>query len=269
MTIFYMAELNELVSEYCLKLISLDAPGWYLNPQFKVALEPCFNQRTPATTPAFAPNILAALSSPLPPSIDFFKTLPSPKRGVWAVYVVVLVDPNGKFHLYIGSGTGSDSGCTSRTAVYSNKTHAQLPQHVRLAYDRGYEFSHVGMLCWTSLPSPTLVPLTRLLFICLEGVFTCLFYSAFYTIMEGLWDDLMPWTRDSVSWGALNSHLPFIEGVGDMLDLSPTQLESIAAAKKQRTTEMVARRWPQGFFYNFHFAISFSQHTFVNITNAN
>lgn len=100
--------------------------------------------------------------------------------------------------------------------------------------DHGYTFLDSGGLCQSPSPPLALVPLERIYFLCLESVFTCIFFTAFYTIMEPLWSVQMPWTRDSVSWGGLNSHLPLREGVGAILNLTPEELESIAAAWKAR-----------------------------------
>lgn len=44
----------------------------------------------------------------------------------------------------------------------------------------------------------------------------------------------MPWTRNSISWGPLNSHLPLIEGVGTCLDLTPDQLALMTTLRKTK-----------------------------------
>ena len=41
-------------------------------------------------------------------------------------------------------------------------------------------------------------PRARLLFICIEGVFTAIFRTCFYYIMEPSLSGLMPWTRDTI-----------------------------------------------------------------------
>ena len=203
-------------------------------------LVPIFNQICSALKVLFHSSIQAALTSDTPPPVTFFLGLPPPKRNTWGVYVLVFVDPYGNHYLYIGSGTDASGGVTARTAIYANKTHPRLPRFVRLAFDKGYDLLHIGMLCWTQLPQPTQVPQARLLFLCLEAVFTAIFYTCFYTVLEPLWSGQMPWTRDLVSWDPLNSHIPLSEGVGDSLNSTPEQLQAINDARKERTRTNVA-----------------------------
>ena len=236
-----MKTAHQLISDYCLKLVNIDAADWYLNPEFTIVLQPIFYQYFDELHLVFDASMQATLSSDTPPHIDFFLSLPAPKQGTWAVYVVVFVDSDGVHHLYIGSGTNATAGVTSRTRDYANKTRVRLPRFVRLAFDRGYELLHIGMLCWTQLPQPTQVPRARLLFLCLEAAFTCIFYTAFCTIMEPLWSHLMPWTRDSVSWGPLNSHLPLSESVGESLNLTSQQLQAIEDLRKERTRKLMVQ----------------------------
>jgi hypothetical protein len=232
--------LLQLIIRYCLDLVQIGAADWYLNPEFKVLLKPIIDILLPTLQLSFHTSMLAALASDTPPTIAFFLGLPAPERKSWDVYVLVFVDPDGDHHLYIGSGTEANAGITGRTAVYANKTHPRLPRFVRLAFDRGYELVHIGTLCWVPLPQPAQVPRARLLFLCLEAVFTCIFYACFRTVMEPLWSDLMPWTRDSVSWSPLNSHLSLSEGVGDSLNLSAEQLQAVSDLRKERTRVTMA-----------------------------
>jgi len=117
----------------------------------------------------------------------------------------------------MGSGTqDAAKGCTARTRVYEDKKHIHLPRFVREAYDKGYKLGHVGMLCWISLPF--MIGKQRLRFLVYESVFTCMFCSAYYTIMESFWSGFMPWTCDEVSWVRLNSHVPSNECVGEEFD---------------------------------------------------
>jgi hypothetical protein len=52
--------------------------------------------------------------------------------------------------------------------------------------------------------------------------------------MDFLWETRMPWTRETVFWGPLNSHLPLLEGVGEFINLSPAQLEAFDVSRKYR-----------------------------------
>lgn len=52
--------------------------------------------------------------------------------------------------------------------------------------------------------------------------------------MDTHWLKLVPWTRNSVSWGPTNTHLPLTEGVGDILKLTPDQLAFIEVLRKRK-----------------------------------
>lgn len=226
--------LHQIIIAYCLKLINLNTVSYYLNVEYKIILEPILDHLCSALQLVFPPSLLAALTDNSPPPISFFLNLPSPERGTWGIYVVVLLDPEGEYHLYTGSGTNAERGLIARAAHYKNKTHHSLGRLVRQAYDEGCELQHIGMLCWTKIPQPTQVPRARLLFLCLEACFTCLFYTCTYTRLEPLWTSFTPWTRESVTWGPLCSHIPFREGVGQSLNLTPQQLQDLAAARTVR-----------------------------------
>ncbi|KAK4961355.1 pyruvate carboxylase [Elasticomyces elasticus] len=236
-----MDDLRELVDEYSMDMITIDAPSWYINPEFKVVLAEEFTAITSTTPLTFAPGLLDVLQSDTPPSMSFFDSLPTPGSKVWAVYAVVLKKAGCPDQLGIGSGTRVTGGAKARTNNYSNRTHAQLPRFVRMAYDQGYHLSHVGMLCWTPIPLPALVPRARLYFLSLESVFHCVFYSTYPKSMDDHWTDMMPWPREAIPWGALNSHLPLMEGIGELLKATPKQLEAMATDRKARTKARTAK----------------------------
>lgn len=115
--------------------------------------------------------------------------------------------------------------------MYSDKKHTRLPRFVRLAYDKGYDLGHVGLLCYAATPPATIRPRARLRFIAVEGLFTAMFYTTFASIMDAHWTGFMPWSRDAVSWGPTNSHSPLNEGIGDSLQLDAVQLAALDAAR--------------------------------------
>jgi hypothetical protein len=139
--------LIQLISSYCLKVIVIKAPDWYINLEFKVLLQPIFDFLCSTLQLAFYTSMLTAFTSCTPPTIAYFLGLPAPERNTWGVYVLVFADLDGDYHLYIGSGTYSTNGITARTAVYRCKTHPRLPRFVHLAFDKGYELVHFGTLC--------------------------------------------------------------------------------------------------------------------------
>ncbi|KAK5722937.1 Alpha subunit of the F1 sector of mitochondrial F1F0 ATP synthase [Elasticomyces elasticus] len=216
--------LHELINEYGKRFVGLDVPDWYMNPNFKLVLGPLEAASICIPTLNFAPGLLDVVQSSTPPSPEFFKTTPKPRGKYWAVYAALLTKDGCEPALCIGSGTDATAGYQSRVADYSNKKHPQLPRYVRILYDKGYDLAHLGLLCWAPLPSPAVVPRTRLRFLAMEGTFTNLFFSAIPTYMDATWADIVPWSRNDVLWRPSNSHSPFTESIVGDLALSAEEL---------------------------------------------
>lgn len=234
----HLQGLKGLVDDYMMKLAGIDAPDWYINPDFTILLQEEHQLRSEIHL-EFAPGLFDVLQSLSPPSPDFFLSLPKPVGKYWGVYASLHTMEDKEPGLNIGSGTDSGRGYPKRVSHYSNKKHPLLPRYVRQAYDRGYDLAHIGLLCWAPIPKAPLNPRTRLLFIALESTFTHLFYSAIPTIMDQLWTDLVPWSRDDVLWRPLNSHIPFSEGVDDV---GMTEEQLVRRAEKRKTRKVYVRR---------------------------
>lgn len=63
---------------------------------------------------AFAPGLFEVLQASEPPSIAYFKNLPTYCKKLWAVYLLVLEKSGYRPKIYIGSGTDSKSGAPTR-----------------------------------------------------------------------------------------------------------------------------------------------------------
>jgi hypothetical protein len=59
---------------------------------------------------AFAPGLFEVLQISAPPTIAWFKSLPSGDNKRWAIYLLVLEKPFCRPQIYIGSGTDSKPG---------------------------------------------------------------------------------------------------------------------------------------------------------------
>lgn len=57
---------------------------------------------------SFCPGLFEAVQASSPPTIDFFRNLPSNGHGRWAVYALVVDKPGAIPLLHIGSGTNSN-----------------------------------------------------------------------------------------------------------------------------------------------------------------
>jgi hypothetical protein len=119
------ATLVQLVAEHtfnCLELrselIPLSAPYYKHLPTLDVV-----ENLLDASGVVFAPGLLDVLLSDEPPTLDYFKSLPTVTETTeaWGVYVISLEKAEFQPLAYIGSGTNSDRGvkfvCTTMRRV--------------------------------------------------------------------------------------------------------------------------------------------------------
>lgn len=184
------------------------------------------------------PGLLEVIQHPTPPSITWFESLPSLiPASVWGIYALVLRKDGCLPCLYFGSGTNYSQGVRARISNYNTNT--LIPRYVRKALDDGYTITHRCLLVWCPTPSAGQVPIIRHVFVALEAALTCIF-SAFKNPEKDYgFTGLFPWPRSDYDFDyqGLCSHSPFLEDVPGDLDLSPEQLEKIAAAVKEKNRQ--------------------------------
>ncbi|KAL8742197.1 MAG: hypothetical protein Q9184_008291, partial [Pyrenodesmia sp. 2 TL-2023] len=220
-------------------LVSCNAPEWYRNPDFRILFKdrPTFDHIAELAPITLAPGLEDVLSSNQPPSPDFFMTLPRPAEGLmWAVYALLMSKPNHAFKLYIGSGTNAEAGVLVRLPHY-HANYSLLPRFVKKAFANGYEAQHIGLLCWTPLPSPGLVPKVRGRIMAMEALMTYIFHAGFSMITDTYISDFLLWSREAVDWEPLCSHSPLKEAIRGGLELSQQELELAAQIRKARSKE--------------------------------
>jgi hypothetical protein len=122
-----------------------------------------------------APGLWEILQSSTPPTISFFKALPSECTKRWGIYLLTLEKSGCRPKIYIGSGTGRN-GVRERLKQYDHRG-IYTPNYVAKALDAGYVITHKGLLCWAPIPPAGMVPLLRVLFITLEATFACVFWA--------------------------------------------------------------------------------------------
>lgn len=195
----------------------------------RVALESFFS----SVSLVFAPGLLEVLQASTPPTIAYFKGLPTECKSIWAIYLLVLEKQGYRPKIYIGSGTAAKHGVSSRLGQY---TRGQvLPIRVEKALNDGYAIEHKGILCSTPVPSAALVPLRRLIFIIMEATFTFYFWALASTTEYGYsMADFCPWARDTLEYDGLCSHNPLYEAPAGDFSLSAEELEAIAAEVADR-----------------------------------
>lgn len=153
-----MSTLGALVDDYMFRHVTLDAPDWYINPNFKVVLGSADGARVCSATPlTFAPGLLDVLQPDTPPSPEFFMSTTSLEGKVWALYAALSTKEDCEPGLCIGSGTDAIAGCRACIANYYDKQNRRLPRFVRALYDKGYNLAHIGLLCWMPFPSAAIV----------------------------------------------------------------------------------------------------------------
>lgn len=185
---------------------------------------------------AFAPGLFEVVQASTPPTIAWFKSLPSDDNKRWAIYLLILEKPFCRPKIYIGSGTDSKFGVHNRFIQYNRGTN--LPSFVSRALKDGYGIVHKGTLCWAPIPLVVDVPVLRVLFIALEAAFSFVFWA-----MQSKKDnafgmvEMCRWGRDTLEYDGLCSHSPLIEIVPGDFSLSAEELEAQAAVFLKRHQE--------------------------------
>lgn len=115
----------------------------------------------------FAPGLQNVFQASTPPTVAFFKSLPSYTVKCWVVYLLVLEKTSSRPKICIGSATDTVRGAVSRLKEYD--THHHLPRYVKEALDDGYIIVHKGLLCWSPIPIARKILIVRALFIVIEA----------------------------------------------------------------------------------------------------
>lgn len=181
----------------------------------------------------FCPGLFDAVQAASPPSIEFFKGLPTNDRKRWAVYAIVLEKSGAIPLVYIGSGTNALYGVSARWGFYNRLDFTMMPRHVCAALKDGYEITHKGILVWCSLPAAAKVPIYRLLFLAMEAAFTYTFWAVKSRLTDHSMISCCPWALSSFTYGGLGSHNPLIELAAGDFNLSSEELEAVAAEAKK------------------------------------
>ncbi|CVK83197.1 uncharacterized protein FMAN_00743 [Fusarium mangiferae] len=180
----------------------------------------------------FAPGLLDVVQSVVPPTIEFFKSLPTAELSQWGVYAIVLKKPGCSPKLYIGSGTSS-RGVHDRLNQYSQCRVNMLPVGVKAAFDDGFSITHQGVLCRIPMPTPACAPLNRLLIRALEATFGFLFWAMGPQKEYPGMDKVCLWDRATIEYEGLCSHSSLTEWVHDDFNLTAEELEAHAAERKK------------------------------------
>ncbi|KAK5126385.1 hypothetical protein LTR85_010621 [Meristemomyces frigidus] len=193
----------------------------------------------------FAPGLFDVLMAATPPSVAYFKSLPTEDKKRWGVYALVLEKVGRRPKIYIGSGTSQRQGVRSRLRQYDTGT--CLPWYVKKALDNGYTIVHKGPLCWAPIPTAGVSPKTRALFLAMEATFTFVFWAmripkdttpASYSMKH-----MCPWEITARDYDGLCSHSALMEAVAGDHGLTAEELEARALELKE-----IAREYHQVYY---------------------
>ncbi len=183
----------------------------------------------------FAPGFFDVLQAQAPPSTAFFKSLPTVQKKQWGIYLILLQKSGCPDQIYIGSRTDAKSSSAARLVQYD--TDHQVPRFVKKALQDQYIITHKGIICSSPIPSPDLVPITRILFVAAEAA--CTF--ALWAIKQGkkapsyaYMSHLCPWDLQSLPYIGLCSHNPLHEAVPGDHGFSVEELLAQAAIIMER-----------------------------------
>lgn len=73
-----------------------------------------------AASLTFCPGLFKVLDAASPPTVEWFKSLPTATKSGWAVYAVVLEKAQCRPKVYIGSGTSVSIGVAGRLKQYDD-----------------------------------------------------------------------------------------------------------------------------------------------------
>jgi len=88
----------------------------------------------------FADGLLEVLQDTVPPTVAYFKTLPTDTTERRAIYLLVLEKPKCRPRIYVGSGTQNQGGVHRRLQTYDSKHN--VPRYVEKSLDEGYKIVH-------------------------------------------------------------------------------------------------------------------------------
>lgn len=229
----------------------VDTPAHHQNPLFGRYFPSyqALKNAADAANITYAPGLFEALTSDTPPTVEFFKSLPTGPTDQFGDYALVLEKDGCPTLIYFGSGTGAMYGVFSRWRGYDKKQ--SLPRWVSDALSRGYKIVHKGLLSWCPIPTAALVPIQRLLFIANEA-----------TYGYGLWgmrdrcDDygmkhICRWNIKKLEYGGLCGHCSLSDSIRGNFDLTAEELEALAVENKERMRKKTSDHYYRNMAENY------------------
>lgn len=160
----------------------------------------------------FCPGLLAQLQSSTPPTLEWFRSLPSTVRsGSWGVYVLLYEKSGCKPMIYIGSGTHLTHGIRFR--ITQHISGQRSPVEIAKAVASRYRLTNTRLLAYCPIPSGGSLLKHRAVIVALETALTLLFSALRNRSKHYGLPDLCRWKGQSFEYDGLCGHNPLIERV--------------------------------------------------------
>ena len=187
----------------------------------------------------FAPGLLDVLTCATPPTIAYFKSLPTFAGKYWAVYLLVLEKAGCRPRIYIGCGTESVHSVVTRFRLY-NRCANDLPRYVQAAVRDGYKIVHKGFLCWAPMPpAGKRFPIVAM-FLALEAMFAIKLWAMYSRVKDYCMPHLCSWDLDTMEYDGCCSHVALAEGIrGERIGCTPEQIAAKELAMEERRKEQI------------------------------
>jgi hypothetical protein len=164
----------------------------------------------------YAPGLLDALQSDTPPTIDFFKSLPTEVRrngkDRWGVYVLVLEKRGRRSKIYIGCGTNTKGGLFKRFNDYQKNTYL-ISESVEAAIKDGFVVVSKVLLGWCAQPIELHAYVVRGLCLLLEATFTFSFWAFQSRTKNYGYPNFCLWQTNDIGYDGLCGHSSLIEAI--------------------------------------------------------
>jgi hypothetical protein len=244
--VFAMGFAHTHMLVLCWTLLTL-SPSRLVNPTHEIFFPTKDDLSAMLAYVTFAPTILKLLAAAASPTINLFRRLPSIKRSVWGVYLVLMEKRGCRPKVYIGSGTNSLNGVHMRSRDYYRPKSKNISRRIKKALTEGYRITRIGILCQTPIPSAMYRYRLRSLFIILETAFAFTLWTMHSRTKSYGVPKLLPWAIEALEYDGLCGHSPLWEEIVDEnLGLTPEQIafkEVEAAIRAKQSARRAERRY--------------------------
>lgn len=145
---------------YIHELVNVDAPDWYINPDFKTILGQKYNSKPlPTALPSLyhlksetcsTTQLRQSHSKP-----SRLRQIPKSRPGECMPCATKKLM---QVRVCISGAVQNEFGLTQRTKLYTNpKKASELPRHIGIAVKQGFELTHIGVVFSCPLPPASLV----------------------------------------------------------------------------------------------------------------